>query len=653
VPLVRVEVPGQAATVARLKQRGEAWELPVTDVQRGFSFVASLGPARTAAYRVGVRPRPRIERIVGGYSPPGYTGQPRRAEVRTGPTIPAHAETKLRIEIQTDLPLASASGRLGADHVRFAVDPRDPRRASCFVFLSANARMDVTLVAENGLDNPREHPLHLRAVSDGPPVIVATNDPASRPCFPGDTLRFDFRAQDDIGLADVALVAVSGGFTQEAELTTIGLREAAGTIAVPVSAVAVPGAGSVQVRLTALDGKGQRGNSPVMTLQIASDSYEQQLRAVLRSLDGRQTGGPPHLRDQFGFPSRERHAARLKTLRSLQAKIAILRELGVDPADPKAAPQVAEARNLTAFDSSFDYLLPYQTPGHGGLWALDVIGRMPMTPRLQAMFRDATCGAELAVPVAMLRPAFEAALTAADRPAALESLRSVLDGWIVRQEAVVGRLDDFARTTQVELAGLLATRLSRGLAPDADRDRIVAASAQLEELVRLVSGPLSAAREGQPPVVPADQAKAFSSAATTSAEQRAALDAAMPACAALLPVLEAAAGRLAIDPAIQELGVEPWLADLGPGEEQQGRRNVYALWIDLQTDDTDIDEPRLLAHAVALERLNAGGAFTVPSAGENGSGSLRLATSLSRFADQAAVVRGAITSGGIDDPTLA
>ena len=652
VPLARVEMPGRPATVARLKPRGDGWELPVGDVQRDFSFVASLGPARSAEYRVAVRPRPHIERIAVSYRPPGYTGLPRRDEVLTGRTITALEETKLRIEITADVPLASATGRIGADEIRFTVDPRDLRKASCFVFLSANARMDMSLVAESGLDNPREQPLHLRVIPDAAPVILATNDPSSRPCFPGDTLRFDFKAQDDIGLADVALVSVNGGFTQEAELAKLGLREATGSIAVPVSALATPGAGSVQVRLTALDGKGQRGNSPVMTLQIASASYEQQLRAVLRSLDGRQTGGGPQDRDKFGFPSRERHAARLKSLRGLQAKIAILRELGGDPADPKVAPQVAEARKLMAFDSGFDYLMPYLTPGHGGLRAIDVIGRMPMTVRLQAIVRDATCGAEIAVPVSMIQPAFETALTAADRPAALEGFANAMGGLVTRQEAVVARLDDFARMTQVELAGLLATQLSRGLPADADRDQIVAMTAQLEELVRLVTGPLATAPEGQSPVVPAEQAKALA-AVMGAADQRAVLDAAVPPCAALVRVFEAEAARLAIDPAIQEIGLDASLADLGPGPEQQGRRDIYALWIDLQTDDTDIDETRLLAHAAALQRLVAGGAFAAAAAADDPAAiGLRMTACLSRFADQAAVVRGAIMSGGTEDPTL-
>lgn len=652
VPLARVEMPGRPAAVARLKRRGDAWELPVADVQRDFSFVALLGPARTAEYRVGVRPRPRIERIVVSYRPPSYTGLPNREEVLTGRTITALEETKLRIEITADLPLASARARIGSEEVRFTVDPRDPRRAFCFVFLSANARMDMSLVAGNGLDNPREPPLHLRVVADAPPVILATNDPSSRPRFPGDTVQFDFKAQDDIGLADVALTTVSGGFTQEADLGTVGVREASGTIAVPVSALFVPGSGSVQVRLTVLDGKGQRGSSPVMTLQIATDSYEQQLRAISRSLDGRQTGGPPNQREQLGFPSRDRHAARLKSLRGLQTKVAILRELGADPADPKVAPQVAEARGLMAFDSGFDYLMPYQTPGHGGLRALDVIGRMPMTVRLQAIFRDTTCGAELAVPVAAIRPAFEAAITAADRPAALDAFHAMLDGLIARQEAVVGRLDDFARVWQVELAGLLATRLARGGYADADRDRIVTAAAQLEELVHLVTGPLSAAAEGKPPIVPAELSKALA-AVVGGADQRAALVAGTEACAALVPVLTDAAARLAVDPSVQGIGTEEWVADLGNQPEQQGRRDIYALWIDLQTDDTDVDETQLLAHAVSLERLVAGGDFVAPPAATDAAAKgLRMVTCLSRFADQAAVVRGAIASGAVDDPTL-
>lgn len=657
VLLVRVEPLERATSVARLVPRGDAWELPLADLERNFSFVVTLGAARSEAHQVGVKPRPRIGQIRVGYEPPAYSGLPRREEELSGRTITALEETKLRIKITADIPLAGAAGQIGEQQYRFTVDPRDPRKATCFVFLSANARMDLLLVGNNGLDNPRELPLHLRVVPDAPPVVVFTNDPAARPLFPSETVRFDFKAQDDIGLAEVAVAAVKGGFAQEAELEKIGAREAAGTIALPVALVAPPGASSVQLRLSAIDGKGQRGNSAVVTLRIASDSYEQQLRAVLRSLDGQTTSGNENARGQLGFPARTRHAARLTALRGLAAKLTIINELGGDPADPKAAPQAAEARKLAAtHDAGFDYLMPTWTPGHEGLRAFDVLGRMPMTVRLQAIFRDATAGAELAVPWTAVRAAVEAAFdpAAADRTARLAALQATIDTLVTRQEEVVRRLDDFARVAQVELAGFLATQLALGGFADADRDRIVAARAWLADLAGLVTGPLATLPEGMQPIMTPEVQAGFK-AAIDELDDAAALEAAAALCARTLSILEETAARLAADPAIQELGVAAFVADLET-DSDPGRRDVYALWIATQTDDTDIDEERLLAHASASERLLAGDGFAapapVPSADPAAVG-LRMMACLSRLADQAAAVRATITSGAAaSDPTL-
>ena len=109
------------------------------------------------------------------------------------------------------------------------------------------------LHARNGLDNTKELPLNIRMVPDLPPVISIANDPSSRAFFPNEIITVAYKAQDDIGLAEVALIAMQGDFRQDAELEKYGAKESAGVIHVPVSALVKPGVSSVQLRVTALD----------------------------------------------------------------------------------------------------------------------------------------------------------------------------------------------------------------------------------------------------------------------------------------------------------------------------------------------------------------------------------------------------------------
>lgn len=634
VPLARVSTTGEAATVGRMRLRDGVWELPLVDVRRDFDFVVSMAAARSESHHVAVVPRPEIVKVAVSYQFPKYTGLPPRQETLAGRTITAIEGTKVRIEVTGNVPLKSVVGVIGGEQQRFTIDPRDPARASAFHYLAANARMELAVVARNGLDNAKELPLTFRVVPDAPPVVVATNDPGERPLFPGEILSIAFKAQDDIGLAEVGVSTTTGEFGQEADLEKQGMREAAGVIRVPVASVLRPGANSVQLRLTSLDGKGQRGVSPAITVRIASNSYERQLRAAIRSLTGQHRAVSAEAADTAGFPSIERHAQRLKSLRALHAKLTLLREFTGDAPDENQAKQSADARRLIAeLQPGLPYLVPYVTPGHGAMRAIYLLGRMPLTNRLEKIVRDATCGAELAVPTESLLPMFEAAVKEADPRAGLAAMQESLEPMIARQELVTQRLSDFLRTVKLELAGSLATRLSRGSYADADRDAVVAGMTRLKELAGLLEGEATAEQKASLAAIleEQDEVQGLTRAAALLAE--------------MLPGLVAAAAEQAEKREVRELPVGAFLRGL---ESQPGSdwKEVYSLWVGIQADDLDADEESLLHHGQALLRLVAGRPFAPPDdAAAADADGFRLARLLARLADQAAAVRVGLVTG--------
>jgi len=639
-PLARLTLAGSPPSVTRMQAASDgAWELPLRDIRGNLEFELTLGPARSAKYRVLVDPRPVIEKINLTYQFPKYTRLPDRQEALTGRTITALEGTKVKIEVSCNIPLQGLTGLAEKEQRPFTLDPRDARKAWRYHFVSANERMELLLRARNGLDNAKELPLNFRLIPDTPPVVIVTNDPGSRAFFPNEIITIAYKAQDDLGLAEVALVAAQGDFSQEAELEKFGAKESAGTIRVPVSAVVQPGASSVQLRITALDTKGQRAASPPVTLKIASNSYDRQLRAALRSFTSAERSGNPQSGERLGFPALARQAQKAKDLRSLNAKITILRELLADGAKPGPGEQkqVAEARALLAgLGPVFPFLVPFVTPGHGGIRAIDVLGRAPMAARLQWIVRDAACGAELAISQEGLASSFEAALNSGNPKAELARTQAAVAAALARQEQVTLALNSEYRTLQLELAGYLASALDgalrrAGKAGIADNDARGAAMARLKEL-----GGLLAQLDPEGRVTEPGQKSALEQALKAPDEQDA-LAQAMPILRSVADRLAAAAGDAALQPA-PGLPVDDYLRAVAPTPGGDWTA-TYALWLDIQTDDVDADEDMLLRHALAQLRFAATGTLVPPEPAQPQTRLLFLFSTLSRFAGQAGALR--------------
>ena len=628
-PLAYLTLGAAPASVQRM-QAGHAgvWELPLRDVRKNFEFQLVLGPARSAVYRVAVSERPVIETIHVTYQYPLYTRWPERKEALTSRTITALDGTKAKIELVCNIPLQSVTGSVDKEQRAFLIDPHDPRKAARFQYVSANERLDLLLRARNGLDNSRELPLNIRMVPDSLPVVVIANDPGNRSFFPNEIISLAYKAQDDIGLAEITLVTAQGEFIQAAEVDQYGAKELAGTIRLPVSSFVKPGVSAVQLRVTALDTKGQRSASPLVTIKIAANSYDRQLRKALRCFTGTDRSDNDENSERLGFSALVRQTQKLQDLRSLNAKITVLRELLNDGAPPGAGEQkqVDEVRGLLALSGPvFPYLAPY-----GGVQAINVLGRAPMTIRLRQIVRDAACGAELAVSPESLTATFGAALRSGNPKAELTNVQIALTAALARQEQVTQVLSNEYFILNIELAGYLtatldATLRGAGKTGLTDNEARGTALTQLKELAALLDGPLADQNS--------DLGKAL--AAPTELEV---LAQAQPLLKPIADRLAAAAVQAATPPPALAIPIDDYLRAVAPAPGTDWAA-TYALWLDIQTGDIDANEDRLLRHALAQLHFAATGKLTPPDPVSSASRQLELFATLSRFAEQAGTLR--------------
>jgi hypothetical protein len=584
LPMARITAADGTATTRKLMPVGaDTWQLPLTDLRQDIEFVLVMDRVRSARHALRVLPRPTVSAIEVTYDYPRYTNLRRKKETLAGRTIAALEGTKVRIDITCNIPLREASGRIGDDLRRFVVSARDPHRATCYLFLAANGTLALHLVGQNELESLREAPLQLRVALDAPPTVSLVGQWEQREYDATEFLDVSYRAQDDLGLMEVALK--SGEFEQEADLESYGAKETQGVMRVPVALLMKPGEATARFRILARDGKGQAAVSREVKLRIAVDSYDRQLRLARNSLLG-----TPDIRQlaTCGYPMLARSQARLDALRLLQTRLGALAEALAEHAKPGPAEGriMGDIRDsLARVQPSFQWLY---TPWDGGVFAW--VARMPLLPRLQTLVRD-TLAAELALNAPELDAAVARALADANPKAALGQVVPRVEAAIAVQEDVTCRLSLMRHLISVELAGCLAENLLAAMRPaDAPlwrtQDNLLSAHASLRECVNLAGADPALAL---PPAL-VEELQAAVGLDTPAA----ALKAAMPALTALAEQLRAAAHRLRLDDGAWRMPVAEYAAANRP--RTAAWLDCHAAWALMQASGRDADP---------LDRLNA------------------------------------------------
>ena len=636
IPVARVELADGTAFVRKLRNGDDGhWRLELTRLKQEFTYILSLHPSRSARHAVQVRPRPTVLSATAAYAYPPYTGLKPKTETLTGRTLTALEGTKVRIELLANIPLQSADGNVEGEPRPFRVDRDEPTRAGRHNLMTKNEQLNIELVARNGLASRRELPFNIRVIADNPPMISAQAGWGEQAVLPTDTIRVSFKVQDDIGLSEVVLKAERENFVQEAELERYGIREAQGVITVPVSSLIGPDTTRVQLRVTALDLKGQAGSSSSLTLNIAVNAYDRQCRMARNSLVG--SSNTRNLAES-GFPSIDRIGQRLGAMKRLKGKLTILRGMLPDTGKPgKAqASTIVEVRQaLAELAPRPAYLLPSIGRRPDDITtSFDILTGAEFTPRLAGLTAESAAAPDLAIAGEILASEFEAAVASEQPKDALEAFAARLGPAQEQLETTAARLAENRQIIELELAGYLAAILLRDLedngdaSPDhwQDRDFLITRHAHLRELAALLGQPL-------PLAVPEELKTPLATAAAIEDATRALRESREP-LKKLLPVLEKAAEAAAAVPRTP-------LAFPAIAPAERARLDIRTLNLIMQINDRGIDELRLLLETMANFDAAAGRS---PATSES-SAHFAFFTTLARFRAACEELRLGLASG--------
>lgn len=502
-PLARIQGGDRALIVRPLvRQEDGSWRLSLPEVQAPFTCVLVMGNVRSEEHRIAVNSRPTIAEVKVTYDYPKYSGLRAETRILAGRTLTALEGTKARIVATANLPLAKFDARSGEDRLAFTINSRQPEEATRFHFLSRNERLDVVLTARNGLESKGELPFNIRAIPDAPPTVQITAKDLDRAYFAHEILSIPCQAQDDLGLAEVSIRdfrPAQKGFVpyynQELELARYGTTRAEAVMRIPVSQLLWRSdLQETKLRLQATDLKGQTTMSQALTIRIAVNSYDRQLRTARNTLQGEYMASDLSL---AGFPNLTFHGTdRLTAIRTLLSKLLILAE-DLDDAEKVGERSGKDVQNLRAVIQQLDprprFLLPSIGPRPDDrVPSLTFLAERAMTPRLARLMAETTCGGDLAIPGEAIGRQFEAALVAENPKAELVKLRAMIEPLLARQEDLAQRLLRARQFLELELAGTLAAGLSRDLATTdadrwADRDFLLSTRRKRQELADLLT----------------------------------------------------------------------------------------------------------------------------------------------------------------------
>ena len=614
--LVRLNKASGAKGIQKMQMEPNGiWQLALSDVRESFDYTVSLGEARTAVFRVRVVPRPTITGVTVEYDYPKYTGLKKKTETLSGRTITALEGTKVKLDAQCNIPLQKVTAVTGEGSSSFVISPKDPTVAFMRLFVSRNDRIDVTLLGQNGLASLEEAPFNIRMLVDSPPAVIITSKLDERAYYENEVVEIGYRAQDDIGITEISLQA--GLIEQAADLPEFGARQTQGIIKVPVSTLAPNGESTVKLKVVARDGKGQAGASRELTLRVAVNSYDRQLRLI------------------HGLITPQRNAEQLQSLRSFGGALSVLREM----LGEKEKPGEAHVRQVTALTSvahsiasGFDHISLSKAP------ALNAATEL--LPRLKDIGGLAVCDGELALASDLLSTPLAKALASDNPKAALADLEPLAANAVGVGTQVVARLNSAQRILQTELAGYLTEGIlfdvSRATpASWKDLEFISSEHARLEEVEALMRSELAS-------LLGTNMAEGLHAAATNK-EARTGLDQSM----VLLPTLSTQLVILATSQAETEAGPIPfasWNIAGGPGGDQN-RIGILAYKLMAMTRQERADSVGLLRDFISWLSLYSGANAVTVGATPAQENSWRLYAALSRARGDAEALKVGVAAG--------
>ncbi len=596
-PLLHVRRADHTASVRAFEptESGD-YRILIRQMAGSFEWHVTMGAVRSERHLVAVTPRPTVEQVTVTYHYPRYTRMAPLTETLSGRTLAALQGTRVQLTLHANVPLGRVEGTREDERVRFRIDRDDPRSAMLHRLIGETHQLHLELHSADGVAGKNEAPFTFRAIPDNPPTVSIVNDLSGSAFFLTDVIDIAYRAQDDLGLSALFLRALDDSIRPEPVVIDMGLsdygtRHAESRMRIPVADLVRGETRTLQLSLQAQDSRGQDGLSPSVTIQIAADSFDLQLRKLLLSYNGQNSQQP----ETRGLRAPLAHEQRLSDLRTAANRTTML----ADMLAPGQAPGAGEVPMVTPARAALTAARP--PLNYGSWWFSDFIVA-PLLPRFRTLGGDANVWLWLDSPAENLLLAFESALRASDPKPLLASLAQRLREAADHQASVLTRVQADQLLITRELAGYLAEtslrRIETAAAADwRDAEFLSDRRAALRDILRRIEG-LPAAE------TPDATAREVLEAAVTADSGEAGFAAAVPVLKALTATLRDAAVREALarpaSPLVPSKRMPMTAAD-------DHAVTVLASGLLLDADAMDGDERLLLARAVRFLRLQAGG----------------------------------------------
>lgn len=251
-------------------------------------FRVRAGDALTRRHTITTHARPEVQSFTRRYTYPAYTGLPAREERGEDGHIAALTGTQVRLEIESDQALREAALEIlgGSAPAVVRLERVNERRYGLAFALNASGTYRVRVIAAaTGIENNFSPEYELRAEPDLNPRIDLLEPGKDLLLPPDETVTLVGAAEDDFGLARTALAArVNDGEWREIASAPATNRTATARHALALDTLELKAGDVVNARLLAEDLKGNRSETPAVTIKVHSAGLD---TARLSALEAR------------------------------------------------------------------------------------------------------------------------------------------------------------------------------------------------------------------------------------------------------------------------------------------------------------------------------------------------------------------------------
>jgi hypothetical protein len=200
---------GAGARAVSMEGRGEWQETGIDDARDSFSYRVSGYGLTSRAYRIDVRPRPRVARIDVHYDYPAFTGLAPRLDEDAG-DVYAPAGTTVRLIVHTTVPVSQAGLSL-ASGAEVGLAATASRTLEGTLVVTGDDSYRVALVDGDGVRTPDDTEYFVRTVDDRPPDVRIVRPAGDRRVTRLEEVVIEAQADDDFGIDRLELVYAARG----------------------------------------------------------------------------------------------------------------------------------------------------------------------------------------------------------------------------------------------------------------------------------------------------------------------------------------------------------------------------------------------------------------------------------------------------------